>query len=80
MTCRYRIGDALAVAVMLLVVFALTIRLGVVEHAGWFTASGSMLISMIVGTYLNSKERNREVVREVRAQRQISLGVPPDEV
>lgn len=80
MVCRYRAGDALTQLVNYLALLVLSARLGVVEHWGWFTVPVLLLVSMIVAASINSKSRKEDEVRDIRTQRQLALGVPPEEI
>ena len=79
MNCNYRAGDALIQFCSFIVALALTIRLGIVEHMGWFVVSGVMSLVMASAAVLNQKSRNKEAIQAIRNQRQAALGVPIDE-
>jgi len=80
MMCRYRAGDALVQLVNFIVLLALSLRLGLKEHWAWFIAPALLLLTMLVAALMNSRSRKEDEVKQLRAQHQISLGVPPDEV
>jgi len=80
MNCRYRFGDVLLQLAVAVAVLAMSIRLGVVEHRGWFAIPAGMFLFSALGSYLNKKEREQEQVQAIRNKRQLDLGVPPDEV
>jgi len=79
MNCNYRAGDALVQFCSFITVAALTIRLGVVEHWGWFIVSGVLLLVLTSAAVLNQRSRNKETLQAIRNQRQAALGVPIDE-
>jgi hypothetical protein len=80
MNCRYRIGDVILQLAMAVAVLAISIRLGIEEHQAWFAIPGGLFLVSMLGSYLNSREREQDKIKASRAQRQIALGVPPDEV
>jgi len=79
MNCKYKIGDALLSITMWLCLLALNVFNAIQHHAGWWGGVGFLLVVFVAGIVLNRNEREREEIQAVRAQRQIALGVPPDE-
>lgn len=79
MTCRYRFGDVILQIALCISVLAMSVRLGVQEHIAWFAIPAGMLLFSLLGSFLNSREREQEKIRAVRVKRQLDLGVPPDE-
>lgn len=79
MTCRYRAGDALVQVGNFLVLFVVSIKLGSVDHWLWFSLPILMALYMLIAARINVRSREQDDVRAIRAQRQLALGVPPDE-
>lgn len=81
MTCRYRIGDVIANLVTMWTAIIVCFVAGTTtEYWGYYVAGAVILVSAIVGSFLNRREREKESVQRTRQQRQLALGVPPDEV
>ena len=77
--CRYRIGDAVLSAAVFMCLIGMSIALGATEHWAWFTPGGFLLVVYIFGALMNRRERRLEAIQQIRQQRQLALGVPPDE-
>jgi UPF0716 family protein affecting phage T7 exclusion len=79
MTCKYKVGDALLSIAMWLSLLAIFTVAAIEHHWGWWLPGGLLLLTFLTGVVMNSKERRREEIQVVRQQRQMALGVPPDE-
>lgn len=63
-----------------LVLGAVTIYLGTAVNNLWFIVSCFMVCVMGFAIYANNQARRKERIKELREQRQLSLGVPPEEI
>ena len=79
MNCNYKVGDALLSITMWLALLGLLSVAAIEHHWGWWIPDGILFLTFVGGCVLNQKERNREKVQAIRIQRQLALGVPPDE-
>jgi len=77
--CRYRVGDALGYLTLVLTALTYSVWLGITEHWAHFVTTGVISLVFILGSILNRKERAKDEIKQLRAERQIALGVPPDE-
>ena len=80
MMCRYRAGDALVQLVNFIVLFALSMRVGLKDHWAWFITPALLVLTMLVAALMNRRSRKEDEVKQLRMQHQLALGVPPDEV
>jgi uncharacterized membrane protein len=77
--CNYRIGDAIVLILLVLLVSVLFGHKAITEHPAWGIGVGAIATSFAAGAWLNMKARARDKVRQIREARQLALGVPPDE-
>lgn len=79
MNCRYKIGDVLLGLCVWLGVIAVMVNNALQHHVAWWFGVVALCSAFITGAVLNSNERKREAIQAIRQQRQMALGVPPDE-
>ncbi len=80
MPCRYRAGDEIVQLGNWLVLLSLTIHLAATYHKLWLITTAMLVVLMGAAAYINNKSRRKEMIQEGRVQRQLALGVPPDEI
>jgi len=81
MDCRYRVGDALTQAVLYILFTLFCFYIFVLSDRYEFLGAGIVLTaSMLLGAFLNKREREESAVRKVRELKQLQLGVPPEEM
>lgn len=77
----YRIGDAIAnLALYLTVLGYFSVEAIRGNSLSFGVTAGALFVILLGCSYLNKRTRDVDEVRRIREERQLALGVPPDEV